>query len=197
MHWCYKAKKVSWLFWLAVLLTLLTSSPSHAQNSTAFQAQQFRPWLDPNGLFQTQSAATLEQFNFTLGFMANYAYKPLVLRDAKQADKEIVSLLGSQIGGDLVLGFGLFPILDILVHLPVTMYQTGDFPRDQTFGSRLGDSLNGSYLGDLRLALKLGILDDRKHGVALALMGYVPSLPLVAEKTKTSTVKMALPSVVN
>ena len=43
---------------------LLVGSSAQAQSDTAFQAQQFRPWGDPDGMFQTQSAKTLKQWKY-------------------------------------------------------------------------------------------------------------------------------------
>lgn len=177
MYRLHKPRSKTGFFVASVLLVLagLWSSPAYAQNSddpTAFTAQQFRPWGDPAGLFQTQSAQSLGQWGYMVGLFLHYSHKPLALRNPDKT--EFAALVDHQIGADILAAIGFTSWLDFYVHIPLTLYQVGEFPNDPlNFPGLSGQSMSGFFLGDIRLGLKFRILDERRHGISLGIKGFV------------------------
>jgi outer membrane protein OmpA-like peptidoglycan-associated protein len=171
------------------LLTLSQSLDVRAQSSdiTAFQVQQFRPWGDPSGMWQTQSGTTLGQWNYSVGLFLNYGNAPLVLRNADGST--FAGLLNHQIGADIVAGIGLLSFLDVYLAIPLTIYQMGEFPNNSNiFPNDAGRSLAGFFLSDIKLGLKFGILREKDHFVSLSAKAFIgfPTAQLDPERKKFS-----------
>ncbi|HAA58142.1 MAG TPA: hypothetical protein DCE42_25490, partial [Myxococcales bacterium] len=98
---------------------------AQSNDATAFTAQRFRPWHDPNGLFQSDSGKTLGKFKYTVGLLFNYAKDPLVLRTQDGARINGGELIGNQFAADLTFGFGILNFLDVYLAIPTTIFQTG------------------------------------------------------------------------
>ncbi|TNE49392.1 MAG: hypothetical protein EP343_11995 [Deltaproteobacteria bacterium] len=166
-----------WLVGFCCLVGMWTSQDAHAQNQnstdpTAFNVQQFRPWGDQTGLFQTQSAQTLGQWGYMVGFYLNYANQTLSIRD--QNGSVFAGLVDHQIGADIMAAVGFADWFDLYIAIPLTIYQVGEFPNDPlNFPNATGRSLNGFFLGDIRFGLKFRFLDERKHGISLGLKAFV------------------------
>ncbi len=163
----------SYLFvFLSVIAFISVPQAAFAQDQTAFQVQMFRPWADPQGMFQTESATTLgKRWDYTVGFMLNYANEPLILRDSSGKKIEGGGLVSSQTAMDLNFGIALMKWLDVYLALPITLYQSGALPanRSDLFGADAGKDVSGFYLSDIKLGFKFGILQQKKHSVNLAL----------------------------
>ncbi|MBK07862.1 MAG: hypothetical protein CL920_22000 [Deltaproteobacteria bacterium] len=160
-----------YLFLQLLCVGILSPSISSAQSTTrAFQVQQFRPWFDPRGMFQTQSGETLGQFSYHAGFLVNYGHHPMV---AQGGGGRSVPIISHQIGADFAAGFGILPWLDVHLVLPMTLYQTGHIPDHPAFADADRDqSVTGFALSDLKLGVKLQALQEHKHFVSLAFMLY-------------------------
>ena len=168
------ARSLLWLVASVVVWFCVASPGAHAQSQdpTAFNAQQFRPWGDPAGLYQSQSAQSLGQWGYQLGLTFNYANKALALRQADGT--EIAAPLEHVIGADLQFGVGLTDWFDLYLAVPLTLYQMGEFPNDPfNFPTMTTQSMNGFFLGDLRLGLKFRILDERRQGISLGVKAFV------------------------
>lgn len=154
------------------------SSQAHAQSdSTAFQLQRFRPWGDPQGMYQTQSAQALGQWNYTVGLYLNYANRPLA---GSNAQLEQVGIIDHQIGADIVAGIGFLDWLEVYLNVPLTIYQVGTIPDFPTgYGPLSNVSMNGFFLSDIKLGVKFRILDEKKYGISLGLKAFV-GLPTTA-----------------
>jgi outer membrane protein OmpA-like peptidoglycan-associated protein len=149
------------------LALLMSFSSAHAEQ-TEFQAQRFRPWHDPSGMFQTLSGKTLGQWGFVGGLTFNYGNNPLTLRNPDRS--KLADVLQHQVGADLTLGLGFLSWLDLHVTLPMTVYQIGSIPSISTFPSSLrGRDLTGFQLSDLKVMLKAQILRQEAQAVNLAL----------------------------
>lgn len=159
-----------WVVMLVVCYASLSWQNAHAQtqDGTAFQIQQMRQWGDNAGLFQTLSAKTLGQWNVKLGVLFNYGKDPLLLRRSS-ADGIIKSanVMEHQLGAEITAGIGLFDWMDFELALPVTLYQMGTVPTNGIDASISGRQLDGSAMGDLRLALKFQALTEKKHNFGL------------------------------
>lgn len=147
----------------------------HAQDGTAFQLQQFRQWGDSEGMFQTLSARTLQQWNLRFGAFFNYAKDPLVLRSVNASESiRSDNVMEHQVGMEVVAGLGLLNWLDVELALPVTLYQVGTIPRLSSVDSSLqGRNLDGGAIGDLRMALKFQGLTEKKHKFGLGAQIYL------------------------
>ncbi len=152
----------------------ISLSDAYAQDTapnTAFQVQQFRPWADPQGVFQTQSGATLGQWNYFVGVWLNYAKDTMVLR---RADGTSSSVLDHQLGLDIIGAVGLLNWLDFGFNFPMTLYQIGTIPNLSLFEDKdRNTSLSGFALSDIKLFLKAQALREDKHGVNLGAQVYV------------------------
>lgn len=159
-----------------VLACLWLPSSAKAQSGTpdptAFQLQQFRPWQDPYGMLQTQSAETMGQWKYLVGIIFNYANVPLRVLD-QQNGQNVAELVSHQIAADLNLGIGFANWFDLQVQLPLTLYQLGRFPNDPGFGSLSGVDVSGFFLGDVKIGLKFAFLSEKAQGVGLGLQLWV------------------------
>jgi outer membrane protein OmpA-like peptidoglycan-associated protein len=169
------SKYLVWQMCMLLWLGLLHGNMAYAQataDPTAFRVQQFRPWGDPQGMWNTQSAKTLDQWGYIVGLFFNYGNGPLSTQDL--TTRNPIGLVEHQIGMDLVAGLGLLPWLDFYLAFPMTIYQTGKFPNDpQTFPDVANYSLNGFYLSDMSLAVKFRILDEEKFFISFAAKAWV------------------------
>lgn len=170
----------SWVLvpiWAAVLLCMLEAQV-FAQNvqSSSFQLQQFRPWGDPDGGFQTQSARSLGQWNYLVSMYFNVAKDPLVLRNT--SGERVSDVVKYQLGADLGLSLGLLSFLDIQLRVPVSLYQDSVKPGDA--GLAEGISVSGFFFSDIQLGAKVQLLRQKQHGLSLgfhAFLGFPTSTP--------------------
>lgn len=157
-------------------------------DSTAFQVQQFRPWNDPYGMFQTSSGETLGSLKYNVGAMFNYAHVPLRLlkRNTDGSVATASEVLRHHIAADINLALGILSFMDIAIQLPVTLYQVGAFPNDPAFGSNSGRDISGFYIGDMKVALKFQLLTEKKKknplGLGLQLWLGLPTAQIGAQK---------------
>ncbi len=165
------------LLLLFVLLGTLSSLPGHvcAQNAAppnrAFQAQQLRPWGDPQGMFHTQSGMTLGQWNYGVGLLFNYASNTMVVSGAGNRSQ---SIIGHQIAADLNASVGLLDWLDVALLMPVTLYQVGRIPNHPAFSeAERGENISSFALSDIQLGIKLRALREDRHGISLGLLAFV------------------------
>ncbi len=164
---------VRFVFSLTVVVVLVLSfghTPVKAQSNNTtqtFQLQQFRPWGDPYGGFQNQSGLTLGQWNYQLGLSFNYAKDPLIMRD--QSGNRALEVLRHQIASDIHAGVGLLPWLDVILRIPLTLYQDGEFPS----GVSDGRSLSGFFLSDIQLGAKVQFLREKRHLLDMGLTFYL------------------------
>lgn len=172
---------VGLLIWLALLCFPLGEAQAQ-NNPTAFQAQQFRPWMDPQGMFQTQSARTLGQWKYKVGLFLNYSKDPLIFRDEQGnriSDPSVLAqigradMIGHQLGADLVAGIGLLDWLDVALVIPFTIYQDGGFPTLPDFGANSGRSTSGAFFSDIKIGVMAQALKEKKHFVSLGLQLYL------------------------
>jgi OmpA-OmpF porin, OOP family len=140
------------------LALAFTARAAHAQEDN-LDAERFKPAITHDGWVNAEgSAVRPTQDPFELGLFANYAYRPLVIVD--DSGDVASKLVAGRLGFDLIASYSLARPFAIGVGLPLYAFQSGDF--DPTFGG----------LGDIRIAPKLELLDDRES-VGLALVAEV------------------------
>lgn len=144
-----------------------------------FVLQRFRPSFDPNGTYNAYSAETMKQWNFFVGFWANYGHRPLTIV-GKGAPQDLIDF---QLAGDLGGGISLLDRkwvgLEVYASLPILMYQTGrlfnsincGLPNEP--GCSETETFPNAALGDLSFALKYRALDQRWQFINLALVAEI------------------------
>lgn len=164
------------LLFFAVLCGIFVAgqdASAQTNNPTAFQVQQFRPWGDPQGMFQTQSGETLGHLNYSVGVYFNYAKDPLVIYD-KNTGKRQEGIVQHQIGADFYGAIGLWDFMEIGLALPMTLYQMGTIPSYSSIESSVrGRDISGYAFADPKLQLKFQALKAKKHWLNLGFRLFV------------------------
>jgi outer membrane protein OmpA-like peptidoglycan-associated protein len=139
------------LFALPVAMAALaTSGAALAQsNETALDVERFKPALTHDPFVMTEGSAVREPENrWNLALWLNYGINPLVVVDETGALTD--RYVGGRLGVDLIGSVTIAGPFAVGVGVPFFLAQTGDA------------SPSFAGLGDVRLAPKIRILDDRK-----------------------------------
>jgi len=168
--------KKSWaMVVLAACLLTVTSSAQAQNKETAFQIQQFRPWLDSNGMFQTQAGTTIGQWMYSVGLFFNYAKDPLSLRNEQGQRWPNGQIIQHQVSSDLVAAVGLLNILEVGLRIPMTLYQSGEISSQNSgfFEDSRSRDLSGFAFSDMMFAVKVQALKEKKHWLNLGFQVYL------------------------
>jgi outer membrane protein OmpA-like peptidoglycan-associated protein len=160
------ASKLGLAFLLCLAVMTWCGTGWAQTNPTAFQLQQFRPSLDPHGLYQSSSAETMGQWGFVIGASFHYAWNPLFL-SVEGGGGQRFDVITHQLGLDLTLGIGLLPFLDVVAIMPMSVYQEGKLPPLDILGTASNRDLSGFSQGDMKVRARLQALDQRKQGINL------------------------------
>ena len=146
---------------IAGALVWATASTAQAQNQIpgpvdpALDIQNFQPVASPFGIFTTDSAKVHSEYEFSAGFLLNYAKEPLVLNPA---EGPTVPIVDQQLAGDLLFAIGLFDIAEVGAALPIYFVNDGEVG---------ANAIEGATLGDLRLRPRVRVLDSESGLVGL------------------------------
>lgn len=163
-------RRVFWVLGVVWGCCFFNLQSVHAQENTAFQLQQFRPWGDTQGMFQSQSGQTMGQWNYRVGLYLNYGFDPLTFR----RNGEFQSIVGHQLGADVVGAIGFLSWLEMAVSIPMTLYQVGAIPNDNSFQVEdRGKNLSGFAFSDIKVALKAQALREKQHFLNLGFQVYL------------------------
>jgi hypothetical protein len=116
----------------------------------SIDATQFHPTATGEGYGAVDGAFTLRHLGVGAGLYANYAHRPLVLRDAGGAVPPGGEVIGHQLTLDLVASFALFERFEVGINLPLVPHQVVDNSALQLEGG-----LSTWGLGDLRFDAKV------------------------------------------
>jgi large repetitive protein len=176
----------------AWLLVAALALPGAARADQAIDAQIFKPALDTYGIFSTESARGLAQWDVGLRLGLGYAHRPLRIAVEHITTDEV---LRSQLTIDLGVSFGLTDRLTFAFDVPLQLQPLGAAygvdgryravdPADETrfqpgtgfYSVRPDQNLDPSENtpGDPRLGLKLQLLGGPALGAALQLVVHVP-----------------------
>jgi len=161
---------------LAVFAYWMLPTVVQAQSAeTAIQIQQFRPWADPEGMFQTQSGTTSGQWKYNVGLYFNYGKEPLILREENGDKRPNGQIVGHQIGADVIGSIGLLKWLDFGISIPMTIYQIGEVTTDSApyFNADITKDQSGFAFGDIKFGFKAQALRQKKHWLNLAFQVYM------------------------
>lgn len=179
-------RRVWVLFWLCLVgMTSVsgvwpgTSSVAYAQDlqkkETEFVLQRFRPSFDPNSSYNAYSGETMKQWGFFGGLWANFSYRPLTIVGKGPPQDLVQYHIAADIGGGVSLLDMKWAGLEAYISLPILIYGDGRIPNSINCGlpgevACQFTSVPGSGVGDLGLALKYRLLDQRWQVLNLAIV---------------------------
>ncbi|MBA2664955.1 MAG: OmpA family protein [Bradymonadaceae bacterium] len=141
----------------ALVATSLSPTPAWAQDA-GFDARNFRPGAGPHQVFVTEAADTLEHLQVAGGVIIDYASQPLVLRFADDSQRAVID---QQLAAHLLMGLGLFDMLQVDLAMPIYLVNDGAFG---------GQDIRGATVGDLMLRTKVGFLSSLDGPIGLGAM---------------------------
>lgn len=136
---------------------------AEAQSESSFSAQSFRPSAHGEAFFSVESGAIAPSLGVQTSLFFDYTNRPLEI--ARTSTTTFV-LIEHRLDAQLAASVSLFDRLSVAIALPFTLFQRGFFS-DQT---GRGPLQNNTSLGDLRLEPKVGILDQKRHFLDLAVL---------------------------
>ncbi len=152
------------LFALALAAPLVSSATAHAQDDNldrSFSLEQFRPTLDADGFLTVEGSRTPGPFLWSVGVHLHWAEAPLALVDDEDNTTDLVE---HSLAMDYVFALGIGRSVEVGIGLPVAVAQQGDL---QALG---GGRLASVGFGDMRVALKLSLIDNTNDGPGLAVV---------------------------
>ncbi len=139
-----------------------------------FSAERFRLSLDQQGLLNVEWAEVPNHLDWDLSLWLGLADDPLAIYKVQDGKRSRVGpLVDQRLGGSVVIALGLFDWVQLGIDLPLVFYQTRPDSLPGINGQL--DGLSGFGLGGPRIAPKVRILSQDKHGVGLA---FVPTFIL-------------------
>jgi outer membrane protein OmpA-like peptidoglycan-associated protein len=127
------------------------------ETSPDIDIQKFQPIASPYGVFSVDSSQAASAFQISGGLILNFSKEPLVL---VPANGDPVPIVEDQLAMDVLLGIGLFDLLELNLDLPVYLVNTANFN---------DTAIEGATIGDLRTQLKLSLLNPSEDPVGFAL----------------------------
>lgn len=156
-----------------VAVALAVPAVAEAQVATEFNVERFRLSTDRGGFLDVEWGEVGMAGSWDLGLALGVADDALVVEDLE--GNRMGSLVDHRVGGDLVGAYAITNWLQLGADLPLVLSQSSN----QMAVSGVG-SIDSFALGDLRLAPKVELLQQRRHGIGLSL---IPTLSLPTATT--------------
>lgn len=141
-----------------------------------FPVERFHLSTDRNGLLGVEWAGLRTPKSWEVSLWLGGADDPLVVYRGSGSNRERVGeLVGMRFGGELAASYAFNTWLQLSVSIPLVIYQTRDA---NLAGAAMPlESIGGVGLGDIRIAPKVALLRQGRHGLNLSLLGElgVPS----------------------
>ena len=138
-----------------------------------FPAERFRLSGDGHGLLDVEAATTLAAHRWDVSLWLGGADDPLVVYDDSDDGRpRLARLVDTRVGGELSAAYGVNRWLEAMISAPVIVFQDRDAMSSVATSGMLA-SISSFGLGDLRLAVKLAVLRQSRHGVDLAVIPAV------------------------
>ncbi len=155
------------------VLAFATAMQASAQTPTDFSVERFRLSNDRTGILDTESADVSGHGTFELSSWLGYANDPFVAYSTVGGDRtRLGSLVSDRVGLSLMGAVSLWEKVQIAVDVPLVLNQqdsdTGNILTAPSSGNSFG-------LGDIRVALKLQLLDHDSVDIALQVAGRLPT----------------------
>ena len=160
---------------VACVLSLIGASLALAQGeptATTVPLDRFRAPIDDRGLGNTEGGGIPGHLGLQGGLILNHAVNPLVLRDADGA--VVAPIVSQRLAGNLLFTVGLFDVVSVGIDVPLMLLQLGgDVPENLQVAVGVASGLASIGVGDVRLAPKVRLLREDRHGFSLALIPTV------------------------
>jgi len=146
----------------AALAITALSTPAAADCSgsehlgTCINSDTLWPHPGPTRFQSIGSTETTPHKEFSFGLVTSYSRKPIVLRASNTNPNGDVPVLDHMITSNILIGFGLFNLMEINVALPTTLYQTGDGLG--AFTGSESKEVTGSAMRDIRFGAAFSVL---------------------------------------
>lgn len=138
-------------------------SVAHAQN---FDAKLFDPVVSPHGVVGVHKSRVMRHLSLYGRLTTNYANDVFIgQRGGVVVTRPIAHRLSTELG----IALGLFDWVDVALSMPIYLYQANENYTPGNPGVESNTSQGGPLLGDLRLLVKIRILENRQlSGIGLA-----------------------------
>ena len=146
------------------LALVCVAAVSAAADTANFASENFRPSPHGDAFFSVESGAIDPSLEVRAGVFLDYEYRPLQLY--LPSGKRLSGLLDHRLSATVLGSFTLFDRLSIGFLVPATLYETND-PKTAQSGVHAAER---AAFGDLRLEPKIGILDQARHAIDLAVL---------------------------
>ncbi|HEY1098835.1 MAG TPA: hypothetical protein VGF99_07895, partial [Myxococcota bacterium] len=140
---------------VSLLSTLLSAGAASAQSvdGVAFSGDRLRPATTRAGVLDVEWGGIGQHLQVDAALWGSYAHDPVVV--FRGGDR--LPLVAHRLGTNLTGNIAVFDRLELLLDVPVLLWQTGvDVPPSVASGT-----IATAGPGDLRLAPKLGLLNSR------------------------------------
>lgn len=141
---------------------------AHADDTgiAGFNGLYFRPTVDGQGILNVDTARVLFPGAMHAGSHFQYTRRTISFSDPALGGL-VTDLVENQVLMNVVMGVGLFSFLDAGIDIPIALMQNGTSCLNATCTDI--SNYTGYGLGDIRLVLKLRIMEDKAGSVGLAL----------------------------
>ncbi len=149
------------------LETTATAQPRAAD--TEYSVERFRMSSDGRGILGAEWGAVVGHKSFDLGLAVGYADAPLVLvQDSEAGATQVGALVSNRVGGVLMGAMSVYDRVQVGVSIPLVLNQSDDLP----VGTVMTEGSLQSYgLGNVGLAAKVQLLEQKRHEVEVAVLG--------------------------
>ncbi|MBU1238584.1 hypothetical protein KJ865_02650, partial [Myxococcota bacterium] len=113
------------IFQLVLFIALICFSTVAGAQELESQSFKLNPWVFMDELPTSFSGATAVKRSYVVALMLNYQRAPLTLwrTDPWKVESHII---GHQVTGDLLVGYGVLEWFDVGLAIPLVLYQSGD-----------------------------------------------------------------------
>ncbi|MBM4319337.1 MAG: hypothetical protein FJ125_05085, partial [Deltaproteobacteria bacterium] len=155
---------------LLLLAALLPAAPPARAAAGTLDVERFRPAAGPGRLIGEEQPEVLEHLGFATSLLLGYSAEPLVFASPTRGRITVVS---DKVGMDFTAAFGLWGRAELGAVLPATLSMSGEAPPAlEGEGLPAGE---GQGLGDLRLALKVALVQGGPFALSLVALGSLPT----------------------
>jgi outer membrane protein OmpA-like peptidoglycan-associated protein len=146
-----------------VVAALVSSTSPAIAGRAGIDVEHFQPQIDGRGLFNTDGADTLRQWQFAAVGWLHYMRNPLVISDGT---RKRLGLVEDRLTVTAAFSLGLTDWLNVGIAVPLALWN------DQN--ARLqSEGVGVTGFGQMRLQLKLKLTDEQRHGIGIAFIPVV------------------------
>ena len=149
-----------------LLTAAVVGAPGQAAAARGFDLEVLRPAAGVRDMVVTSSPAVAQDLEVGGGMLMSYARRPLILASLRDGvSRRTLVVADHRVEADLYASMGLLGRLEMSVALPVGLHQEGP--------GLEGGTLTAAGIGDVRLGVKVVIVDPGARGFGAALTPQV------------------------